>query len=229
MFVLTLPLSNPWVRGDGVGYYAFARSLLIEQRLDFSKDWSAANTSFRMGRTDAKGQVVPEEYTSTGHLNNHFSVGPAILWFPFLMVAHAGVLAFDSVGGRISPDGYSRPYLTAMGFGTALYGFLALFISFRLARKYAAETWAFLAAMGIWFGSSLPVYMYFNPSWSHAHSAFTVALFVWYWERTRNVRTWSQQSLDLLGAIGGLMLGCLLFECGGPPVRSAWDSVARYW
>jgi hypothetical protein len=204
LFVLTLPLSNPWVRGDGVGYYAFARSLLIEHRLDFTKDWSAANTSFRMGRTDAKGQVVPEEYTSTGHLNNHFSVGPAILWFPFLMVAHAGVLAFDSVGGRISPDGYSRPYLTAMGFGTALYGFLALFISFRLARKYAAETWAFLAAMGIWFGSSLPVYMYFNPSWSHAHSAFTVALFVWYWERTRNVRTWSQNLI--LGSIGGLML-----------------------
>ena len=34
-FVLSLPFSNPWVRGDGVGYYAFARSLLIEHRLDF--------------------------------------------------------------------------------------------------------------------------------------------------------------------------------------------------
>src|ERR1700688_1846329 len=83
LFILTLPLSNPWVRGDGVGYYAFARSLLIEHRLDFTKDWQMANTSFRMGRPDAGGNVKPAEYTSTGHLDNHFAVGPAILWSPF--------------------------------------------------------------------------------------------------------------------------------------------------
>jgi hypothetical protein len=54
LFVLTLPLINPWVRGDGVGYYAFARSLLIEHRLDFTQDWLRANASFRMGRVDGK-------------------------------------------------------------------------------------------------------------------------------------------------------------------------------
>src|SRR5271163_1485802 len=90
LFVLTLPLSNPWVRGDGVGYYAFARSMLIEHRLDFTKDWLAANTSFRMGRVDAQGKIEPSEYTATGRLDNHFSVGAAILWFPFLVAAHGG-------------------------------------------------------------------------------------------------------------------------------------------
>ena len=93
LFLLTLPFSNPWVRGDGVGYYAFARSMLIEHRLDFTKDWQSANTSFRMGRTDAQGNIAPAEYTATGHLDNHFSIGPAILWSPFLVVAHVSVLA----------------------------------------------------------------------------------------------------------------------------------------
>jgi hypothetical protein len=204
LFALTLPLSNPWVRGDGVGYYAFARSTLIEHRLDFAKDWAAANESFRLGRIDAHGQIVPEEYTSTGHLNNHFAVGPALLWAPFLVSADVGIIAFDKLGGRIARDGFSRPYLTAMAFGTAVYGFLAVFLSFRLARNYVREEWAFLAALGIWFGSSLPVYMYFNPSWSHAHSAFTVALFVWYWARTRTGRTRTQYLI--LGAIAGLMV-----------------------
>ncbi len=92
IFVLTLPLSNPWVRGDGVGYYAFGQSLLIEHNLDFRNDWLAANTSFRMGRTDASGNVLPDQFTSTGHLDNHFSVGPAILWAPFLITAHLAVL-----------------------------------------------------------------------------------------------------------------------------------------
>jgi len=77
-------------------------------------------------------------------------------------------------------------------------------ISFALAQRYVAERWAFLATLGIWFGSSLPVYMYFNPSWSHAQSAFMVALFMWYWLRTRGVRTWLQWAI--LGFLGGLMI-----------------------
>jgi hypothetical protein len=48
------------------------------------------------------------------------------------------------------------------------------------------------------------VYMYFNPSWSHAHSAFMVTVFLWYWIRTRAERTWKQWLL--LGLVGGLMV-----------------------
>jgi hypothetical protein len=204
LFLLTLPLSNPWVRGDGVGYYAFARAMLIEHRLDFTKDWLAANTSFRMDRVDAAGHLLPDEYTSTGHIDNHFSVGPAILWAPFLLAAHGGVILYDRFGGRIPADGFSKPYLVAMALGTAVYGFLAVIISFGLARRYVSERWAFMAAVSIWFATPLPVYMYFNPSWSHAHSAFTGALFVWYWTITQDDRTWKQWAM--LGAIGGLML-----------------------
>jgi hypothetical protein len=151
IFIVSLPLSNPWVRGDGVGYYAFGRSLLIEHRLDFQKDWLAANTSFRMGRTDPSGNVLAEQYTSTGHLDNHFSIGPAILWSPFLLVAHITVRAYDALGGHVAADGYSEPYLLGMALGTAVYGFLSLWISFRLARKYLAECWAFWGTLGIWF------------------------------------------------------------------------------
>jgi hypothetical protein len=204
IFVLTVPLCNAWVRGDGVGYYANARAMLIEHRLDFRKDWLAANTSFRMGRVDSAGQILADQFTSTGHLNNHFSVGPAILWFPFLLAAHAFVHLNEAFGGLIAADGFSLPYTLAMALGTAFYGFLAVWISFQLARKYVPEKWAFLATMGIWFASSLPVYMYFNPSWSHAHSAFTVALFLWYWDRTREGRTWVQWII--LGLISGLMM-----------------------
>jgi hypothetical protein len=226
LFVLTLPLSNPWVRGDGVGYYAYARSLLIEHRLDFTKDWLQANTTFRMSRTDAEGHITPEQYTATGRLDNHFSIGPAILWSPFLIAAHWGVLLYDRFGGHVAADGYSRPYVLTMAFATAFYGFLALFISFRLAQKYLPERWAFLATLGIWFGSALPVYMYFNPSWSHAHSAFAVALFLWYWSRTRGARTWTQWIV--LGAIGGLMLD-VYYANAVLLLVPLLESLASYW
>lgn len=204
VFLLSLTLLNPWVRGDGVGYYAFARAPLIEHSLDFTRDYQNANQSFRENRLDANGNPHSEFRTVTGHLDNHFTVGPAILWSPFLLTAHLGVLLARTFGVHVSADGFSTPYRLAMAFGTAVYGFLGLLISFRLARKYLDERWALLATLGIWWASSLPVYMYFNPSWSHAHSAFVVALFVWYWHRTRDSRTLRQWMV--LGLIAGLML-----------------------
>jgi len=195
---------NPWVRGDGIGYYAFARAPLIEHSLNFERDYWSGNASFRDARFDENGQPRSFLVTSTGHLDNHFTVGPAILWAPFLLVAHAGVLLARAFGSHVAADGFSAPYRFAMAFGTALYGFLGLLLAARVAREYVDERWAFLATIAIWWGSSLPVYMYFNPSWSHAHSAFAVALFLWYWHQTRDLRTLRQWCI--LAVIAGLML-----------------------
>jgi len=204
LFAVTVPLANPWVRGDGVGYYAYARSLLIQHNLDFVPDYQHANTSFREGRLDESGEPKADLRTPTGHLENHFTIGPAILWSPFLILAHVAVLVARAIGSNVSADGFSAPYRSAMAFGTALYGFLGLFLAFRIAKRFVEERWALLAAVAIWWGSSVPVYMYFNPSWSHAHSAFAVALFLWYWLKTTDGRTTGQWIL--LGAIAGLML-----------------------
>jgi hypothetical protein len=202
-FVASLPLVNPWVRGDGVGYYAYLRSALIDHDFNFENDYLAGNESFVKSRTDAAGHLLPELYTKTGRVENHFSVGPAILWAPVLLPVHLVILASDRLGAHILANGYSRPYLLAMAVTTALYGFLSLLLAFRLARKYFDQQWAMLATCGIWLASSLPVYMYFNPSWSHAFSAFSVALFLWYWDRTRLQRSLGQWII--LGLAAGLM------------------------
>jgi hypothetical protein len=204
LFLFSLPFLNPWVRGDGVGYYAFARAPLIEHNLDFTRDYQHANESFRGSRLDENGQPKSDFRTPTGHLENHFTVGPAILWTPFLLVAHAGVLLARALGSSVPADGFSAPYRITMALVTAIYGFLGLLLAFRLARQYVHERWALLATIAIWWASSLPVYMYFNPSWSHAHSAFVVALFLWYWHETRSSRSLSQWMF--LALIAGLML-----------------------
>jgi hypothetical protein len=204
LFLLTLPFLNPWVRGDGVGYYAFARAPLIQHNLDFTEDYRHANEAFRGPRLDENNQPRSEFRTPTGHLDNHFTIGPAILWTPFLLLAHAGVLLARALGTSVAADGFSAPYRIFMALATAIYGFLGLLLAFRLARHYVHERWAVLATIAIWWASSLPVYMYFNPSWSHAHSAFAVALFLWYWHRTRSSRSLAQWLL--LALITGLML-----------------------
>jgi hypothetical protein len=203
VFLLSLPAVNPTVHGDGVGYYAYARAPLIQHNLRFEEDWRHANRYFSSARLQPDDQLRPDQYAVTGYVDNRFSVGPAMLWMPFLVLAHVIVLTWNAFGGHIPANGFSAPYLIAMAIGTAIYGFLGLLFSFLMAKKYVQERWAFLATLGIWLATSLPVYMYFNPAWSHAHSAFTVALFLWYWDRTRGTRTVGQWVT--LGLIAGVM------------------------
>lgn len=204
LFILTLPLINPLVHGDGVGYYAYLRAPLIQHNFRFEDDWRLANPGFAQARLGPDNQLDPDQYTSTGHIGNLFTTGPAILWAPFFLAAHAAVLVANASGAHISADGFSLPYRVLVAFGTAFYGFCGLLLSYLLARKYLDPTCAFLATLGIWAGSSLPVYMYFNPFWSHAHSVFVVALFLWYWDGTRPNRTLAQWLL--LGLLSGLLV-----------------------
>src|SRR5690242_1776401 len=64
LFVMTLPLVNPWVRGDGVGYYAYIHALLIHHDLNFESEWRAGNSSFTMSKLDANGRVAAIQYTA---------------------------------------------------------------------------------------------------------------------------------------------------------------------
>ena len=59
LFLCTVPLVNPIVHGDGVGYYAYVRAPLIEQSLDLTRDYQYANPSFRHQRVDESGQPNP--------------------------------------------------------------------------------------------------------------------------------------------------------------------------
>ena len=102
IFAITLPLSNPWVRGDGVNYYAYVRSLLVEHDLNFESDWRQANLSFRIYSVNPQGQIAPEFYTSTGHVENEYAVGASILWAPFLVPVHAGMLVLQRLGFNVN-------------------------------------------------------------------------------------------------------------------------------
>jgi len=62
----------------GVHYYGFAQALLIEQRLDFRADWLRTTAEFRQAHADAQGRLSAAAFTSTGHIDNHYSIGPAI-------------------------------------------------------------------------------------------------------------------------------------------------------
>jgi Dolichyl-phosphate-mannose-protein mannosyltransferase len=202
VFLVSLLFLHPIVNGDGIGYYAYVRSLLVDHNLQFSSDWPDSKKA--LDEIFLVNHFIANPITKTGHIPNFYAVGPAILWSPFLGATHLAVLGVGQLGWQVAADGHSRPYVLTMAVATALYGFLGVCLAFAVARRFVDERWAFWAAMGVWLGSSLSAYMYLQPSWSHAHSAFAASLFLWYWVRTREKRT-TKQWLTL-GLLSGLMV-----------------------
>jgi hypothetical protein len=231
LFLLSLSFVHARIRGDGIGYYAYLRSPLIDHNLRFASDWNDPpdellrdcgacpksakqywnHPAHALLFVYLDGHIYENPMSKTGHLPNFYPVGPAILWAPFVLAAHLAVLTSNHLGFWIEPDGHSWPYIAALSGASALYGFLGLYLSFQLAKSCVEQVWAFWATIGIWLGSSLPVYMYLDPSWSHAPSAFCVSLFLWYWNRTRASR--SRKQWFLLGAMSGLMADVFLGNC----------------
>jgi hypothetical protein len=104
-------------------------------------------------------------------------------------------------------DGFSRPYVAAVAYASAFYGFLAVLLGVSAARALRRSPVPaypeVLAGTLIWCGTPLLFYMYVAPPYAHAASAFAVALFVWLWVQVR--RAWSVRGAAALGLSAALM------------------------
>jgi hypothetical protein len=128
-------------------------------------------------------------------------MGAAVLWSPFYAAADALVAA--GLAGDGVRDGYGPPYVRAVAYGSAVYGFLAVVIGWAIARRLGLERGALPAALAVWLGTPLVFYMYVAPPMSHACSAFAVAAFVAAWLHVR--ARWTVGGGLALGALAALM------------------------
>lgn len=202
--VASLAAVNPYVRGDGNGYYAWLVSPVVDGDLDFENQFRRADPLFQTLVFDESGAVRDVARTVTGRIGNQWAVGPAVLWWPFFIAAHGGVRLAQMMGTSIPADGYSWPYLWAVGIGTALYGWAALWLSARVARDLGCRRGVTPAVVAWLVASSLPVYQFFLPFHVHALAAFTVSAFVAF--GIRGVDTWSVGRWAAWGALAGLMV-----------------------
>jgi hypothetical protein len=199
-FVLTLPFVNPYIRGDGNGYYAYVRSVVIDGDLRFENEYRRGDPAFVASVIGPDGRVSANLIAGNGYVRNQWAVGPSILWTPFFLLGHGVAWSLNAVGWPVPADGYSPPYRWLCAVATAAYAFVGLALAWATAKQFVSPGIATAATMGIWFASPMPVYMYFLPFHVHALSAFAVALFLWYWLRTRQGRTAGQWGLWGLSA-----------------------------
>jgi hypothetical protein len=197
VFLATIPLprvDGQLVGGDGVGYYAYLPSVVLDGDLDFANQYAA---------------LLPPDHhlvaarTTTGKSFNYWPIGPALLWLPFFVLAHGLALLLNAAGVAIRLDGCGYWHQAFVIAGGIACGGAALWLAFDVARRVARQASAMWAVALVACAGNLSYYMTAEASLAHATAAFVVSLFFAAWLRTRGRH--GPAHAALLGALAGLV------------------------
>src|SRR5687767_12815330 len=220
LFLLSLPaVTVRFYASDEIEYFAYLRSMWFDGDLSFDNEYR-----YFYDRGIARGWRFKETFldgaTATGLRANFAPAGSAILWAPFYVLTDAGVRVARTAGIDVAADGYSTPYIAAVVYASAFYGFLAIALSaYAASRVVGDDVASAVSALAVWIGTPLLFYMYLAPGFSHACSAFAVAAFVVLWLHVR--REWSVRGVIALGAavaVMGMVREQDLFIAIGPAI-----------
>ncbi len=157
----------PKIHGnDGIGYFVYLRSIVMDGDLDFTNEFAHYSTEY----------TIVGYNPQTGHPVTGIPPGCAVLWAPFYLVAHGITLSEVTV---YPADGYGYPYELAVALGTSFYGLLGLLIVYWTGLRWYSSRNVFWAVIAGWLASPLMFYMYIHSSMSHANSFFMAALVLW--------------------------------------------------
>jgi hypothetical protein len=202
LFVLSLPaVTARLYSSDEVQYFSYLRSLWFDHDVSFENEYQYFY-DHQIARTPDFHTTFLELDTAAHRRINYGTIGCAMLWSPFYAVGDVTARVMRAAGRDVAIDGFSQPYVSAVAYGSAFYGFATIVLAVIAARQLVGGH-AFSSGLAVWFGTPLLFYMYVAPPFSHACSAFAVALFVTVWLRVR--RTWSVAGVVALGVTGALM------------------------
>ena len=180
--------AGPEFRGDSASYFAYVRSAVYNQDLDYAEVWEHWGYP-----------AAPQ--TATGHLQNVQSVGPALAWAPFYLLAHAYVKV-GLAGAPYPADGYSAPYRRAAAMGTLIAAGIGAALLYGAAASRFGTRVALLAVGAAVAASPIAYYALVVPTMAHGLAFGAAAAVVWAWHRAESRP--SLASWTVLGAAVGL-------------------------
>jgi hypothetical protein len=186
------------IDGDTIQYYAYLRSLVFDGDLDFSNDYRLLYPPAGGGSAN----VWLDSRTVTGRPPNMMSIGPALLWAPFLLVTYALLALLRPLGIAIPLDGVAAPFPLSVGLAGIVYAAAGVYLCYRSCRSLFPDAPAFWGALVAWLATPAIYYSAISPAYSHALSLFASALFCYYWLTTRE--NGSVLRFVVLGVLAGV-------------------------
>lgn len=202
LFACSLPaVTARLYSSDEVQYFSYLRSLWFDRDVSFENEYQYFYDHTIAQSADFHRTFLELE-TPAGRRINYGTIGSAVLWSPFYAAGDIIARGLRATGRDVAVDGYSRPYVAAVAYGSAFYGFAAIVLGIGAARRVLGAG-ALSSGFSVWAGTPLLFYMYVAPPFSHACSAFAVALFVTTWLHVR--RAWTVRGAAALGLAGALV------------------------
>lgn len=201
---------------DAINHLEYIRSVVFDHDLD------VANDDAILG-----GVLGDEPEVDPTQVNMH-GIGPAFLWAPLYLVAHS----LCGVIGQAC-NGAARPYLAACTLTSMFFSSLGLVFTYRLALRFASRGAAFLAVLGIAWGTFLFWYLTSEPTMSHNLSFASAALtFLLVQRGPHGVRGWFLVGLSIGYSacirFANALLGAAALPALAPPRKGeAWRQVLK--
>ncbi|MBN1867762.1 hypothetical protein JW916_10760 [Candidatus Sumerlaeota bacterium] len=195
LFLVHFRMVGFGVYGDGLGYYAPLRSLAFDRDLDVRNEYEYfASTRSRFSGASRWPFPIPR--------SSKYTIGMGLVLSPFFLLGHLLALLLDSLRvSHVPPDGLSWPYEMFYCLGSAVFGLIGLWASYKACRLYCGRAPSVVATLGVWFASPLFFYLAIETSMSHAVSQGLVSTFLYCTLR----RDWLRDKRSALFL--GLLLG----------------------
>ena len=157
-------------RGDGHMLYLMTRSIVFDGDLNFDNDLKMFSS------------VWPLPKTKTGQLDVPHPIGPALVWAPWLVVAHGLSKIANVFGADIPGHGYTMFHQRIVFLSSPLFALCAALFGFWIARRFVGGRWAPLYGVIVaLLGTSLLCYATVVPSYGHAMDAGCCGAFLGLW------------------------------------------------
>ena len=129
LFLLSLPaVTARLYSSDEVQYFSYLRSIWFDRDVSFENEYRYFY-DHNIAQSGGYYETFLVRETGAGRRVNYGTIGCALLWSPFYGIAHL----WTRITGGVA-DGFSPPYIRAVAYGSAFYGFLAVLLSIRAAR-----------------------------------------------------------------------------------------------
>ncbi len=174
-FVLHAAHLQKTVYGDGVFYYSWLRSIVVDRDIDFTNEYSESG--------------VTQPLNQRGTPGNKYSIGPALVWAPGFLLTHIIVRG----------NGWELPYQITTGMTGVLLTLFGLILLARVIRgSPLVQGTVILLIAG---ATNLFFYGALDTVNSHALSFFAATLFLAFLTHPRKLSFWIGVSLALLAMI----------------------------
>ncbi|HQA63947.1 MAG TPA: hypothetical protein PK085_02460 [bacterium] len=164
------------IQGDGVFYYAWLHSVFWDHDLDFSNQLAHFADDDYFSRKFTSENIR----TGTGLTPNAYPFGLALMWLPFIFLAHILTNIFYFIRHNFFiTDGYSYFYVLAVSFAGWFYGAAGLIVVWRILKKFFSERAALLSVLALWLATPWLYYQLFEPTMSHMASLFLASFWLY--------------------------------------------------